>query len=832
MVDNFFMTSKPYISILSILLVLCIILSACNLPASNPTAQPSPTSALLPSPTPTQSEPVVIEKTPAGDARFAQADLALAFGDYVEALKLYNSAPPSNTEDFRAAALYGQGLTHYKSGDLYQARRSFDQLMERYPKSPSGIRANFLLGMISAEEKKLDDAIHFYKTYIDAQPNILLAEVWTRIGDAYTALNNNEEALQAYLSAWHAPSLGTSTNLGMKVANAYTLTGQKEKALETYKEIYNSTDNIYTKSAINLLSGRIEIAQGNTAEGYAYFQDSVNNFPTTYDAFSALITLIDAGETVSELQRGIINYHRDQHNLALEALNRYLEGDGLQKDVALYYKALATRAYGLTQASLASEQRVNANRSGGTSWDKEAIALWKEIIDDHPQSVHHFDSIEAIINTQNTYMGQIRLAIETAISYASMPNGEAYAPSLYYSAGTYYLLDNQIQKAADTWATIGIAYPYATQAFNGLFFGGALYYMLEQYEDALDSFNRALLIAEVPLEVAGAELWLGKTKMALGQMANAKLDWQTAVDADPYGYYGIRAKELFDGKEPFTESGSYDLDINLDDERILAGDWLKHAFSLPPDINLDYSSALANDARYQRGIEYNKLGLFDKANLEFESLRQENAEDPLTTFRLMKLFLDNYYYKSAIECARSLRHLAGYGESPIARILPPYLAYVEYGAYYLPWVEAKAEKYNLSPLLLLSVIHQESRFGTQAVSTAGARGLMQLMPATADQIASETGFLSDFSADDLDVPFYNIELGTNYLARQLFVFEGDSYLALAAYNAGPGSVMRWQALSENNDQDLFLSTIRFLETRVYVRRIVEIHNLYRMIYAK
>ncbi len=825
------MKSKPLLSVLFILLAFSLILSACNLPSLSPVPQATATSALLPTPTPTEGAPVVIEKTPDGEASFAQADLALAFGDYAEALKLYSSPPPANTEEHKAAALFGQGLTHYKSGDLFQARRSFDQLMDRYPQTPAGIRGNFLLGMISENEDNPEDAIHFYQSYLQESPDTLTTETWTRIGDAQLQLKNYDEALKAYLTAWKEPAQSINATLGMKLANVYNLAGQPENALLTYTNIFNNTDNIYTKSQINLLAGRIEIARGNLKEGYAYYQDSVNNFPSTYDSFSALVALIDAGEEVSELQRGIINFNVNQHNLAIEAFDRYLESDGLKKDVALYYKALALRAFGLTQASFASEQRLSDNRSGGTKYDKEAISLWTELIENYPQSEFHLKAIEEIIATQNNYMGQIRLASESAIGFASMPNAGPYAPGLFYTAGTYYLLDNQPEKAADIWANIGKQHPQSAQAFNGLFFGGALYYQLEQYDNALDSFNRALLIAEAPLEVAGSQLWLGKTKQALGNPENAKIDWQSAMDADPYGYYGIRSRELFEGKQPFAEDGNFQLKVNLDDERILAADWLKHAFSLPPDINLDYSSALAEDPRYIQGLEFNRLGLYDKANTAFESLRQSHKEDAANTFRLMKLFTDTYYYKSAIECARTLRHLAGYGESPIARILPPYLAYVEYGAYYLPWVQAKADKYKISPLLLLSVIHQESRFGTQAVSTAGARGLMQLMPATAEQIASETGFLSDFTADDLDVPFYNLELGANYLARQFFVFGGDPYLALAAYNAGPGSVMRWQELSKDADQDLFLSTIRFLETRVYVRRITEIHNLYRMIYG-
>ena len=108
---------------------------------------------------------------------------------------------------------------------------------------------------------------------------------------------------------------------------------------------------------------------------------------------------------------------------------------------------------------------------------------------------------------------------------------------------------------------------------------------------------------------------------------------------------------------------------------------------------------------------------------------------------------------------------------------------------------------------------------------------MQLMPSTAQQIADETGFLSDFSGSDLDVPYYNLELGSNYLARMMYVFDGDDYQALAAYNAGPGNVINWAKLAED-DPDVFLNTIRYQETRVYIRNITEIFNRYSLIYGQ
>jgi len=148
----------------------------------------------------------------------------------------------------------------------------------------------------------------------------------------------------------------------------------------------------------------------------------------------------------------------------------------------------------------------------------------------------------------------------------------------------------------------------------------------------------------------------------------------------------------------------------------------------------------------------------------------------------------------------------------------------------LPWIEQIAEKYDIPEILIFSLIYQESHFGAHAFSSAGASGLMQLMPATAAQIASETGYPPNYTQDDLRVPYYNLELGSNYLARQLYVFDGDAYLALAAYNGGPGNTLRWKELV-GDDPDVFLNSIRYLETRTYLRRIVEIFNIYSLVYG-
>ena len=136
----------------------------------------------------------------------------------------------------------------------------------------------------------------------------------------------------------------------------------------------------------------------------------------------------------------------------------------------------------------------------------------------------------------------------------------------------------------------------------------------------------------------------------------------------------------------------------------------------------------------------------------------------------------------------------------------------------------------MSPLLLLSLMRQESYYDPDAGSSAGALGLTQVVPTTGKSIAKNLS-LENFSADDLFRPNVSIQFGANYLGEQLTDFDGDPYRALAAYNGGPGVVSR-AAKTSGNDEDLFVEDLEFDETKTYVKRVMENYARYRQLYEK
>ncbi|MFQ5848498.1 MAG: tetratricopeptide repeat protein [Candidatus Methylomirabilales bacterium] len=147
-----------------------------------------------------------------------------------------------------------------------------------------------------------------------------------------------------------------------------------------------------------------------------------------------------------------------------------------------------------------------------------------------------------------------------------------------------------------------------------------------------------------------------------------------------------------------------------------------------------------------------------------------------------------------------------------------------------PWIDQYVKETRLDPYLVTALIREESTFDPTALSRAGARGLMQLLPATAARVAAET---DSPTPTDLDTPGVNIALGTRYLARMRGEFDGDLFLTIAAYNAGPRAVRRW--LNDSHpirDPETFVEEIPYPETRRYVKRVLGSYDRYRTLYAR
>lgn len=162
---------------------------------------------------------------------------------------------------------------------------------------------------------------------------------------------------------------------------------------------------------------------------------------------------------------------------------------------------------------------------------------------------------------------------------------------------------------------------------------------------------------------------------------------------------------------------------------------------------------------------------------------------------------------------------------PIETAMLKYL----YPCKYSEYVEKYSKEYNVDALLIYSIIKAESNFEPQSTSISGAKGLMQLMETTAEEVAQNT--IKEYKQDEgiYDIET-NIILGTKYFAQLLENYKGNIYLSLTAYNAGMGNVAKWieQGIIKEDGSDV--ENIPFKETNQYVRRIIRNYRIYQELY--
>ena len=137
-----------------------------------------------------------------------------------------------------------------------------------------------------------------------------------------------------------------------------------------------------------------------------------------------------------------------------------------------------------------------------------------------------------------------------------------------------------------------------------------------------------------------------------------------------------------------------------------------------------------------------------------------------------------------------------------------------------------SEQNKVNPILIFAIIKAESNFDHESISTSNAKGLMQLMDSTADEMAKKIKLEQDYNIFDVET---NISLGTKYISSLLQYYDNNIYLALAAYNAGIGNVNKWieQGIIKKDGSDI--ENIPFKETQNYVRKVMRNYRIYEKI---
>lgn len=317
---------------------------------------------------------------------------------------------------------------------------------------------------------------------------------------------------------------------------------------------------------------------------------------------------------------------------------------------------------------------------------------------------------------------------------------------------------------------------------------GFLLYMNQEYVKAIDWLAKDKALTKDPHNKAQSCYWLGRTYEKQKKPADAQAQFDEIRQKYPLTYYSFMLG----------------IDPNV----------VKKSVAAKAKNNIGKNHPLALPKIYL------SVGLHRPARNMIQAYGNENDEH---LQQIVQLFHDSGFHMFAMPNALDL------AERQIGKVgLQDDLMKMIFPVKYYDVIEKEAKDHQADPLLVLSLIKQESGYFERAVSPSNAVGLMQLLIPTAQTLAKKEKQPQP-DKDDLFDPNKNIKFGTAYFTGLTQQFENDVVLALSAYNAGPDRAVKWKNRWPNVRKDEFVELIPFQETRVYVKLILRNYSYYKFI---
>jgi soluble lytic murein transglycosylase len=354
-------------------------------------------------------------------------------------------------------------------------------------------------------------------------------------------------------------------------------------------------------------------------------------------------------------------------------------------------------------------------------------------------------------------------------------------------------------------------FPRTVRHRDALFRRGFDRVRLGKAKEAAADFRAALEASRSRPEEEQAAFWLARTLIALGKETEARDAARAGMTApEPADGYGVLLRTRFTPPEP---SGAERDPTPAPDaaglfDAIDPAEW-------PEPVR----------GHYERGLALVELGQADPARQEWGRAADLGRRYPsLLQSLALTAAAFNVYPEGVRWAAQSEKTL------PPGHPHRPGYERLAYPAAYYRLVAGEATKHGVNPWALWALMRQESFYDPQAVSRAGALGLMQVMPATLQRIVTESG-TPGVAADALFVPRVNIATGTRFFSDRLDEFSRQLVPTLASYNAGETKSWEWLRRADGDVEEIFIETIGYPETHDYVRRILWLTWVYEAYYG-
>ena len=644
--------------------------------------------------------------------------------------------------------------------------------------TPTGGLARIAAGLRLEDAGRHADAIA-QLTHVDVLRTSLRDHALLATARALEAMGRADEAARSYLAAAAEPASAVVCDALPRAAALLLTLAQPDAAVEALGRLEAACPR--ERPAVLLALGDAHLRRGDRAAAAAAFDRLEREHPaaaSAREARSRLASLADARPAREAAERA-----RDELNRGLALL-----AAGRSADAAEALRGVSLAALTPEEMDLARVRLARALVARGRV--AEGVALLRRV---GPTSA---SAAEAAFYLAREQAKRSR-SPEPYRAVADGHRGTEWGEESLLSLANHYQKDALDDGALPWWRRLLAEYPQGRYVERAAWRVGYADFRAARFEQAATTLESAARSRPPSGATAGLLYWAGRSRLAMNDVERARRLFDETVRRYKNAYHGLRAREA-----------------------------LARMGAAPSSRPALLAAASGTETLVEpRGTRLRELLLVDRLEEAADELRLV-GDSPRALATLAWIEWRRGRYRPAI-VAMKRAYPDWVGEAgdrlpaEVWRILFPLRFDAE--------LRAAAQGAGLDAALVAAVILQESTFDPGALSRAGARGLMQVMPSTGQKIARAKG--QRFRRSALHNPNTSLDFGTHYLRQMSGLYDGSVEKVLAAYNAGPHRVDAWVKARGERPSEEFIETIPFSETRTYVMIILAAREQYRRLYG-
>lgn len=724
----------------------------------------------------------------------------------------FTAATPASAE-----SKFDEALHLFKQGEYNKAANRFLAIRNAGAGSMDGKRALYLLGLIYQEKewheksirslmqalneyKEIEDYIrfelaniylnsrhyqqslrqvhslleHFPNTIIYPQAELLRAEVLKKLDQPTQAIELLEKAIQRISRDKDFESFKPHLpELILKLADLH-------QSKQNHKEAYVLYRKLYLEYPVH--------------EVMEFAEPALERLSTETLVVPPPLTLRDHSRRIRALLSGV------RYREAIKEINYLQLMNGSDPLPAKFHFYLARAERGL-------RDRAKAN---------QALNKFIDSYPDHPR----VSEARYYIARNLWNLGDNRKSIEILQRITRDQPASEWAINAHFLMGRIYEENRQLALAVKHYQILVNKFKRHEHAQSAAWRLGWILYRKGEYKKAAEQFKKNAHLFPNGLYDDNNLFWMAKAYEKTGMTEEARNAFSNLYADYPYTFYGLQAKVRLNdlqagtpppakpsSKEPNSESSNDD-DLKTPLNRGLTPQEKFHFVRAQEMVAMGFSqNAEFEISQIQRTIRKNLTGVLWVSEMYHQSKAHAGA------LRLLELYRSFKTKKKEKELS------------------------IKFWKYFYPLAYPKSiatysKQYKVDPFLVHGVIRKESLYHSRSLSSAGARGLMQIMPETGKKLIRPVSLRHSFELDSLYDPDLNIKLGAQYLSNLIDRFGNNLTHVLIAYNAGPHILKKWVKRFEHlKDPDEFIESIPYPETRNYVKKVIRNYRIYQTLYS-